>query len=680
MQRNCRSEALLFFIMRIKILFLLGSLFFSIFLHAQVCTIPGQNPETAFPVCGSTIFNQSNVAICGNRSMPTNCANSGLFNDKNPYWYKFTCFTAGTLGFIITPNNIRDDYDWQLFDITGRAPSDVFSDRSLIVSYNWSGEGGRTGASSAGQSLEVCEGRGRPLFSSMPVLRQGHHYIMLVSHFTNSQSGYSLEFTGGTASITDTTPPKLESARAFCDGSRIGIVLNKKMKCNSLASDGSDFTISTTTTTIEAASGVACTGFDMDALTLTLKSPLAPGTYTITTKKGKDNNTLVDNCDAAIPAGDNVSFTVTPVHPEPFDSISPVGCAPAELEIIFDKPILCASVAADGSDFSLSGSSSTRITRATTVCSDKLSTVIRLTLSGPISAAGSHLVTLKRGTDGNTLVNECSLETPAGSTVRFTTKDTVSADFDFDIYYGCKADTVAFSHNGKNGVNDWKWQFDNTAMSTGQNPVYVYPTFGPQQVKLAVSNGSCSDSAFSNFDLDNELKANFTFPDVVCPRDLAVFKDTSIGKIVSWNWDFGNGSTSLLKNPEEQIYPVGVQDKNFRVRLIVGNDRNCFDTAYNRVKVLYNCFIDVPTGFTPNGDGLNDYLSPLNAWKAKNLIFKVYNRFGQLMFQTTDFRRKWDGTFNNLRQQTGTYVWTLQYIHGDTGKPYFSKGTTVLIR
>src|SRR6186713_2813236 len=85
------------------------------------CTSLGQNPATAFPVCGTDTFSIASVPICGDRRVPGPCTATPL-TDKNPYWYKFTCFTAGTLGFVITPNTISDDYDWQVFDITSRNP------------------------------------------------------------------------------------------------------------------------------------------------------------------------------------------------------------------------------------------------------------------------------------------------------------------------------------------------------------------------------------------------------------------------------------------------------------------------------------------------------------------------------------------------------------------------------
>ena len=96
--------------------------------------------------------------------------------------------------------------------------------------------------------------------------------------------------------------------------------------------------------------------------------------------------------------------------------------------------------------------------------------------------------------------------------------------------------------------------------------------------------------------------------------------------------------------------------------------------------LINNCFIAVPSAFTPNSDGLNDFLYPLNAYKAVGLSFSVYNRFGQRLFYTNDWIKKWDGTFKGQGADPGTYVWVLTYTDRDTNKRVEQKGTTVLIR
>lgn len=663
-----------------------------IFIHgnAQTCSALGQNPSTAFPVCGTSVFSQSTVPICGGRTINAPTCTKVQLVDKNPYWYKFTCFTGGTLGFLITPLNLNEDYDWQLFDVTNHNPDDVYTDPSLFVACNWSGELGLTGASSAGTSLIVCAtdptSPYRPLFSSMPTLTQGHNYLLLISHFSDSQSGYRLSFGGGTASITDPKEPHLGTARAACDGTTTTIKLNKRMKCNSLTGTGSEFTLTPAIANVISAVGFGCsTGFDMDSLILTLNNPLPPGTYTITINQGTDGNTIRDNCDRDIPAGETTTLIVYPLLPTPMDSLTKPGCSPDEIQLVFRKNMKCSTIAANGSDFVvtlLSGTTPVTVTGATGNCSaDGLTPIIKVKLSAPIQTKGTYLVTLVTGTDGNTIGDECNQFTPAGSTISFNTKDTVNAGFTYNIKFGCLRDTINYFHDGRNEVNNWKWNFDNLRKSNLQNPSVIYGSFGLKKTQLIVSNGVCSDTSnIIPILLDNELNAAFESSPVVCPNEFALFKDNSIGNIVSWVWDFGNGNTSNLQSPPPQSYLVSTVTRNVFPRLIVQNNYGCFDTAIQKIIVPNNCYIAVPNAFTPNGDGLNDYLYPLNAYKATDLRFRVYNRVGQLVFETRDWTRKWDGTFKGQGADLGTYVWILQYTNIETGKRVEQKGTTILMR
>ncbi|MEP6684576.1 MAG: PKD domain-containing protein [Parafilimonas sp.] len=87
----------------------------------------------------------------------------------------------------------------------------------------------------------------------------------------------------------------------------------------------------------------------------------------------------------------------------------------------------------------------------------------------------------------------------------------------------------------------------------------------------------------------------------------------------------------------------------------------------------------IPTAFTPNEDGKNDVFRPIIAGMKQFLYFRVYNRWGQLLFSTSEANKGWDGTYNGNRQASGTYIYSVQAIDY-TGKPYFKKGTFVLIR
>lgn len=648
--------------------------------RAQTCSVLGQNPGTAFPVCGTSVFSQADVPICGDRAIPGPCGTDPL-TDKNPFWYKFTAFTGGSLGFEITPVNLSDDYDWQLFDITGKKPEDVYTDRSLFVACNWSGEGGLTGASARGSSLSVCAGFGKPLWSSMPILKQGHQYLLLISHFTNSQSGYKLEFKGGTASITDPTPPRLLKAFTDCEGRKVSVVMNKAMRCSTLASNGSDFFISGLPA-MESAKSLQCSrGFDMDTVEIILKQPLGVGTYQLGVKTGSDGNSILDNCNQGIPETEKISFVVAEKPATPMDSLVAPLCAPNSLELIFDDNIRCSSIASNGSDFMISGPVPVNIISASGVnCVNGLARRIFIQLDKSISRGGNYSITLRAGTDGNTLINECMQPTPSGSVIGFDLKDTVSAGFEYSILEGCAADTLVFAHDGNHSVNRWTWSLDETVMGTGQFSRVTLGTAGTHTAALIVTNGFCSDTIQKDFILDEKLKAEFNGPAIVCPNELVNFTDASSGPVLKWSWNFGNGNTAGGPLPGIQQYPTSTRDHTVKVSLKVEDGKGCENILEKDLLVVSSCVVAVPNAFTPNGDGKNDYLFPSNGYKTDQLWFRVFNRYGQLVFETRDWTRKWDGTVNGHQASTGGYVWMLEYVLKDTGRKFSFKGSTMLLR
>ncbi|HMH20270.1 MAG TPA: gliding motility-associated C-terminal domain-containing protein [Puia sp.] len=678
-----------------KLLIGFSLLYFPVALHAQnSCTTLGQTPATAFPVCGSDTFTQTTVPACVNGDVPvikcsTPAAANIIYQDLNPYWYKFTCFTAGTLGLTIIPNNLDDDYDWQLFDVTNHDPSEVYSNTSLIIGSNWSGITGITGTRAGETSLFECAttslpATGPPIFSSMPSLIQGHNYLLLISHFTgDSQSGYKLSFLGGTASITDTTPPALRKAQTSCDGTKVTVLLNKRMKCGSMVPDGSDFSLSPSAPSIVSASANGCrTGFDMDSVVLTLNGALAPGDYTVTARLGTDDNTLLDNCGAAIPTGTFVSFTKPGIPPPtPLDSITPPRCAPTSLQLVFSKRIHCNSLAPDGSDFTVTGPSAVTVSGIAMNCDeDDESNIIQVLLSGPIVVGGTYQITLKGGTDGNSIIDECGVQSVPGSSLFFFLKDTVSAAFNELIQYGCRLDTLFFSNPPANGIDQWQWIFNNKDTSLLQGPKRSFSSTSTDTIQLIVSNGFCSDTAKNIVVLDNGIHAAFEGPDLMCPKDPAEFRDKSTGPVNFWNWDFGDGSGSSFQAPPGHQYPLPNVEVIYPVVLVVESAAGCRDTITHKVDVLRSCYIAVPSAFTPNGDGSNDYLYPLNAYKADDLEFRVYNRYGQKVFESREWTKKWDGTVGGHPQPAGTFVWTLQYTDRDSGRKFFQKGFSVLIR
>ncbi len=655
----------------------------------QACTNLGQTPSTAFPVCGTTVFHQASVPICAtvNIFVP-GCSNSGQpgtnYQNKNPYFYKFTCYASGTLGFLITPLAANEDYDWQLWDITGQSPDAIFTNNALIVTGNWAGTYGPTGASATGVNSIQCGSNpadNLPTFAAMPNLIVGHEYILMISHFTDGQSGYDLSFGGGTAVITDPNIPHLGNAKADCDGTKLTVKLNKKVSCTSITGNGTEFSLSPAAATVISAVTDSCGfGFDFDEITLTLSAPLSNGNYSLIINNGSDGNTLRDNCGNLIPQGELVSFTYNKPQPIFADSIGRLRCAPDSIKVFFPKKISCGSISPDGSDFSVAGPFPVNVASASGNCIDGKTDYVIVKFSTPVYNKGTYILSLKAGTDGNVVIDECGQETPL-QTLSFTAVDTVSAVFQNQIQYGCVKDTLFFSHDGAHDVNYWKWNFNSFPPVTTQTASLIASASSTNNVQLVVSNGICTDSIAETIILDNEVKASFEMEDFTCPEDKLAVTNTSTGSIDTWQWSYGSIGSSSLEDPPPFLFPTIGREVNYTVKLVVTNlALGCSDVVAKTVTVFDHCNIDVPTAFTPNNDGLNDRFGPHNALKAENYEFKIYNRWGQLIFQSKNWKERWDGKVKGSLQSAGVYVWMLSYTHRDSKQSVFKKGTVTLIR
>jgi len=567
-------------------------------LHAQTtpCTLLGQNPQTAFPVCGTAVFHQDTVPYCGGRQVATLCVDDTLYTDKNPYWYKFTCFQSGKLAFFITPNTITEDYDWQIFDVTGKNPQDIYTDTSTFVVCSWSGVPGVTGAceDSGGVSMVECEGMFTNRFTKMPDLIAGHNYLLLVSHFDNTQYGYGLSFggPGNTAVITDTVPPHMFTAsRSSCDGSKILVKLNKRMKCSSLSADGSDFRISPPVANITSAVGLGCSSaFDMDSVLLTFNVPLPFGNYNLIAKNGNtDGNTLLDLCDNGIPVDEAIPFTILSPFPVPFDSLTNNKCSTDSVTLVFDDPIQCSSVAANGSDFFVTGTYPVTITNATPLnCVGGLTKKVVVRFTSTLFQPGNFQIILRAGSDGNTLLSECDTPSVAGQAIAFNILPKPVASFAFPDTICLPDAKVFFANNssiadGSENAFRYLWNFDDPLSgplnntSQQKTPTHIYSNTGPFLVKLQVtSNGGCmKDTSILVNTIHPQPLINFGISkNNVCLGDAVYLTDSTNsmdGITTQWNWDMGDSKLLYTKNVV-YIYNAA---KTYNVSLYTVNSFGC---------------------------------------------------------------------------------------------------------
>jgi hypothetical protein len=316
-------------------------------------------------------------------------------------------------------------------------------------------------------------------------------------------------FAGGTAVITDPKEPHLNSAAPNCDGKKVIVRLNKRMRCNSATITGSEFSIIPAVTTVLSAEATNCTAsFEFDEITVTLAGALPTGSYQLVINDGTDNNTLLDNCERSIPINEQAAFSYSVPTPIPIDSVANAGCAPDEIKLHFSKKINCSTIAANRTNFLVTGPTPVTVVSAAGDCTNGLSDIITVRFASPIYAKGTYTVTPKLSVNGGAVMDECG-QIIQPQPVTFTTADTVSAAFTYTTQLGCRFDNLTFTHNGAHDVNSWQWVFNSTETFTTPTHSILFPASSTNTVQLTVSNGVCSDEVNNTIVLDNEVKATF---------------------------------------------------------------------------------------------------------------------------------------------------------------------------
>lgn len=147
---------------------------------------------------------------------------------------------------------------------------------------------------------------------------------------------------------------------------------------------------------------------------------------------------------------------------------------------------------------------------------------------------------------------------------------------------------------------------------------------------------------------------------------------------VRYQWSPSTGLSSATSASPVALFTS--PSAGIRYKVQVFNEAGCADSAFVTVKV-YNTkpSVFVPTAFTPNGDGLNDLLRPVAAGMQRIEYFRVFNRWGQLVFNTSATGAGWNGFHNGQQQATGVYVWMIRAVDY-TGAPFEQRGTVTLIR
>lgn len=158
----------------------------------------------------------------------------------------------------------------------------------------------------------------------------------------------------------------------------------------------------------------------------------------------------------------------------------------------------------------------------------------------------------------------------------------------------------------------------------------------------------------------------------------AQFRLRAISPGITYQWSPAAGLDDAgIANP--MVAVAGNIGETLQYEVVATDDEGCKAEGYVKLRIYKGPDIYVPTGFTPNGDGRNDLFRPVPVGIASYNYFRVFNRWGQLVFSTTDMGRGWDGRLDGREQPTGPYVWMVEGVTADK-RLITKKGTVTLIR
>ena len=263
----------------------------------------------------------------------------------------------------------------------------------------------------------------------------------------------------------------------------------------------------------------------------------------------------------------------------------------------------------------------------------------------------------------------CTSET-VEKTIHFLSQPTISLAPESNICVGDTLQLQALSTLPENPVSTWNWQ---PAGEPANSNKYLFSSSTTGEFLITLTgigeNGCASEPVThtARFSQTNAYAGN----DTVVADNQPVQLNASGGVYYAWTPASGLSDPNIAN-------PVATVDRETSYVLTAFTDAGCATTDTVTIKVFKGPEIYVPNAFTPNGDSKNDRLRFIAVGMRKLHFFRVYNRLGQLVYDSLD-SLGWDGNFSGSKQPSGNFTWV---ISGEdyNGNAYRKKGSLLLIR
>jgi large repetitive protein len=253
-------------------------------------------------------------------------------------------------------------------------------------------------------------------------------------------------------------------------------------------------------------------------------------------------------------------------------------------------------------------------------------------------------------------------------------------EFSVSVAEGCRPLCVSFV-NLTPGAEDIYWNFgDSPFEENNMQPVHCYTTAGQFSVKVNLKDqNGCRFSKTEQKRITvwpNATPQFITKPETLYDNTGSGEIISTSGNVVMQHWYINGVSYGNTPNLNLQFNDTACMN----VKLITSNIHGCTDSLERNICIKPGFTFYMPNSFKPDNDRLNDLIFPKgNAWSKENYLFRIYNRWGQLFFKTSDIHEGWDGLINNKPAPNDTYLYEIQLkdVYGDSHE---FKGHINLIR
>lgn len=231
----------------------------------------------------------------------------------------------------------------------------------------------------------------------------------------------------------------------------------------------------------------------------------------------------------------------------------------------------------------------------------------------------------------------------------------VTANIELTPQNGCVPLFVSLQANG-NAVL-YQWDLGDGTTATGQALDHLYTNVGSYNIQLiATDSSTCNinQTATATVEVFGYADANFTASTLTIEAADPIYFNNLSTNATSYLWDFGDGSTATDTDPSHSFSSAGT----YTVCLTAINAAGCNDDTCVAITVIPRIYIGIPNAFSPNQDNNNSLFLIEGSSGIAYMELRIYNRWGELVYESTDPQAGWDGTYKGVPQEIDAYAYT----------------------